>query len=332
MANRPAQLHRKTLPIRREAEAGAARPPRFLVLINPDASRALAALPALSAWFETNCNATVITTAGVNSTSRMLQRYGARADRIVIGGGDGTISAALKALLALNKPLAVLPLGTANDFARTLSVPDDPLDAAVLALEGVEHAIDVGLVNDIPFLNVASIGVASQVTEAQNKARKQRWRGLSYAISAREALRKAKPFFVRIEVDGAFYWKGMVHQASVGNGRFHGGGLAVAEDAAIDDGKLHLYLLRPGPAIDLIASLLTLRLGFLNAPPTLQRKVARTVTIECAKPRAIDVDGDIRTMTPGRFSLRRKALRVVIPRHLPPYQRGLVDFIPLNPD
>ena len=82
-------------------------------------------------------------------------------DRIVIGGGDGTISSALPELLALGKPLAVLPLGTANDFAATIGLPADPLEAADVALHGRPHAIDVGLANDRPFLNVASVGVAT---------------------------------------------------------------------------------------------------------------------------------------------------------------------------
>ena len=71
-------------------------------------------------------------------------------DLIVIGGGDGTISKAMPQLLKLKRPFAVLPLGTANDFARTIGLPPDPLQAAEVALNGREHRIDVGLVNDAP--------------------------------------------------------------------------------------------------------------------------------------------------------------------------------------
>ena len=64
----------------------------------------------------------------------LLKAHGSEAERIVIGGGDGTLSKALPELLKLNKPLAVLPLGTANDFARTIGLPADPLKAAEIAL------------------------------------------------------------------------------------------------------------------------------------------------------------------------------------------------------
>ena len=94
-----------------------------------------------------------------------LLRDGPAADRIVIGAGDGTISNALPELLQLDKPLAVLPLGTANDFARSLGLPQDNLAAARVALHGRTHRIDVGLVNGRPFLNVASVGVAAKVNQ-----------------------------------------------------------------------------------------------------------------------------------------------------------------------
>jgi YegS/Rv2252/BmrU family lipid kinase len=174
---------------------------------------------------------------------RELGTRGKAVDLIVIGGGDGTVSTAVSQLLKLNRPFAVIPLGTANDFARTLGLPSDPLEAAKIALNGREHRIDVGLVNDRPYLNVASVGVASRVTELQSKELKRRWRVVAYAIGLMKAARNLQPFFVRLDLDGRPAWSGLVYQVSVGNGRFHGGGLVVADDAAIDDGKLDLYLI-----------------------------------------------------------------------------------------
>ena len=131
------------------------------------------------------------------------QRMALNADRIVIGGGDGTISSALSELLRLDKPLAVLPLGTANDFARTLGVPADAMAAAEVALSGREHRIDVGSVNGRPFINVASVGLAAKVTEGNPRRLKRRWRVLSYLISLWRAVWAARPFYLEIELDGA---------------------------------------------------------------------------------------------------------------------------------
>ena len=151
---------------------------RLLVLVNPGAARA-EALEEIAAWFRQNCQATFVTTSSEDHLAQALLRHGHKADRIVIGGGDGTISKALPELLALGKPLAVLPLGTANDFARCLGLPHDRIAAARIALHRRVHQVDVGLVNGKPFVNVASVGVAAEVSQAQSQGLKRTWRLLS---------------------------------------------------------------------------------------------------------------------------------------------------------
>ena len=141
---------------------------RLLIAVNPEASRAEAAVKELAEWFGKNCEAVFVTTGSQHELKETLLRDGPAADRIVIGAGDGTISNALPELLQLDKPLAVLPLGTANDFARSLGLPQDILAAARVALHGRTHRIDVGLVNGRPFLNVASVGVAAKVNKSPN--------------------------------------------------------------------------------------------------------------------------------------------------------------------
>jgi hypothetical protein len=103
---------------------------RVLLIINPGASRAEAALPAVSSWFSENSGATIVVAKSKKDRKRELKVHGKKVDLIVIGGGDGTISKTLPQLLKLGKPFAVLPLGTANDFARTIELPMDPMQAA----------------------------------------------------------------------------------------------------------------------------------------------------------------------------------------------------------
>jgi diacylglycerol kinase (ATP) len=295
---------------------------RVLVVVNPNASRAEAALPGLSSWFGENCDARIVVTKSKKERMRELEAHGEEADLIVIGGGDGTISTALSQLLKLKRPFAVIPLGTANDFARTLGLPSDPLEAAKIALNGREHRIDVGLVNDRPYLNVASVGVASRVTELQSKELKRRWRVVAYAIGLMRAVRNLQPFFVRLDLDGRPTWSGLVYQVSVGNGRFHGGGLVVADDAAIDDGKLDLYLIYPGRFWQLVAALMHLKFG-LARPDALKRLSAVNVALRADRPRSVDADGELATDTPAKFELRKAALTVIVPSVLPPDHRGL---------
>lgn len=286
---------------------------RLLVVVNPNAARADVALPALAEWFDQNCDATFVTTRSRDDLAKTLLGDGPRHDRIVIGGGDGTISEAMPHLLALGKPLAVLPLGTANDFARSLGLPLDAFAAARIAVEGRTHKVDAGLVNGRPFLNVASVGVAAQVSEVQSKDLKRSWRLLSYAISLLRVAVRSRPFRVELTIDGQWSWTGLAYQVSVANGRYHGGGLTVADHAAIDDGVLNVYFVLPGTLWQLIAAVTHLKFG-LTKPDILRRRTARHVTIRTRKPHPINTDGEIGTHTPAEITLLLQALSVILPQ------------------
>ena len=289
---------------------------RMLIAVNPGASRAEIGLPELAAWFGQNCEASFVIARSKGELKQTLLSQGPSADRIVIGGGDGTISNALPELLQLNKPLAVLPLGTANDFARSLGLPQDSIAAARVALQGRLHKVDVGLVNGKPFLNVASVGLAAKVAQAQSQELKRTWGIFSYVVGFLRVARKTRPFFVEITTDGASPWSGAIYQVSIGNGRYHGGGLTVAEDAAIDDGKLHLYTIFPGSFWQLLVCLTHLKFR-LAEPEVLLRQSAKHVTLRTWRPRPINADGEISTSTPAEFTLITGGLTVMVPQQLP---------------
>jgi len=298
--------------------------PKLLVVINPNASRAEEALPALTEWFADNADAVLVIAHKKGDLKKILKSHGPEADRIVIGGGDGTLSKALPALLKLKRPLAVLPLGTANDLARTIGLPVEPLQAAEITLDGREHAIDVGLANGKPYLNVASVGVASEVIKRQSKALKRTWKVLAYAISLMGAVRSLQPFFVDLDIDDDPPWSAAVYQVSVANGRHHGGGLTVAEHAAIDDGMLDIYVVYPGTFWQLFACLTHLRFGLMKKPAVLGHGAAKRVKLTTSRPREVDADGRLATTTPAEFTLSHKALKVIVPRKRPKNHRGLV--------
>ena len=290
---------------------------KLLVIINPNASRAMEALPRVTEWLAENASAVVVIANKKGDLKKLLKAHGPDADRIVICGGDGTLSKALPVLLKLGKPLAVLPLGTANDFARTLGIPSDPIEAIKTALGGREHKIDVGFANGIPFLNVASVGFASEALKGQSKALKRTWKVLAYPISLVRAIRNLQPFFVDLDIDDRPRWSAAVYQVSVGNGRYHGGGLSVAEDAAIDDGKLDLYVVYPGTFWQLFACLTHLRFGLMKKPEVLARHTARRMKLSTSRPREINADGRLATKTPAEFTLAHNALTAIVPRKRP---------------
>jgi YegS/Rv2252/BmrU family lipid kinase len=289
---------------------------RLLIAVNPQASRAEAAVKELAEWFAQNCEAVFVTTDSQHKLKETLLRDGPEADRIVIGAGDGTISNALPELLQLDKPLAVLPLGTANDFARSLGLPEDYLAAARVALHGRTHTVDIGLVNGRPFLNVASVGVAAKVSQVQSQELKRTWRILSYLIGLLRVAQDARPFYVELAFDGVPAWSGAVYQVSVGNGRYHGGGLTVAEHAAIDDGRLNLYVILPGTFWQLLACVTHLKFG-LPKPDVLRQQSTSHVSLRTSRPRSVNADGEIVTKTPAEFTLLPGRFTVMVPQSSP---------------
>ena len=134
-----------------------------------------------------------------------------------------------------------------------------------------------------------------------------------------------RPFVVDLEIDGGARWSAAVHQVSVANGRHHGGGLIVAEDAAIDDGKLDLYLVRPGTLWQLFTCLTHLRFGLMR-PAVLDRHRATRVTLRTRRPRQVNADGQFVTTTPVEFELLRHRLTVIVPSEQPQDTRGLAEL------
>jgi len=130
-------------------------------------------------------------------------------------------------------PLGILPLGTANDLARTLEIPSDPAAAAAIIVEGHLRRIDLGEVNGKPFFNVASLGLSTGMTRELTHDVKQRWGMLGYAVATFRALSRMRPFAAEIRSGGTIR---KVHtlQISIGNGRHYGGGMTVEEDAEIE--------------------------------------------------------------------------------------------------
>jgi diacylglycerol kinase (ATP) len=96
----------------------------------------------------------------------------------------------------------------------------------------------------------------------------------------------------------------------------------VAENAAMDDGKLDLYFIYPGRFWRLVASVTHLKFG-LARPDVLKRLSAISVALHTDRPRSVNADGQLATKTPAEFGLLPKALTVIVPETLPPDHRGL---------
>ncbi len=238
-------------------------------------------------------------------------------DLIILGGGDGTVSAAVDLLAHRHAVLGLLPLGTANDFARTLGISTD-LDAACAVIaRGKVVDIDLGRADDLYYVNVASIGLGARVITRVSPWLKRVAGKLAYPVAAARALVGFHPFAATLtfpEGDHPPTTFPRLLQIGVGNGRFYGGGAVVAPGAGIDDGTLDVYAIEWAGWRDLAGLALSFRSGRFVHRATVYTYETAAVRIETERTLATNVDGELVDQTPVLFTQARDALRVLVPQ------------------
>lgn len=293
--------------------SGAEPPRRVLLIVNTRARNGAAAHDEVRARFEAaGLDVRRAKTETADDIPKAVRAAAGEVDAVVIGGGDGTISRAGLALKETGLPLGILPLGTANDLARTLGLPEDPGAAAEVILGGLRRKIDLGTANDRPFFNVASIGLSSDLARELSAGLKKRWGRFGYAVAAVRALWKARRFSAWVSEDGETRQTKTL-QIAVGNGVFYGGGTRVAADAAIDDGHLDLYSLETGDVLKLALMLRTFRSGEHGAWHEVQTARGTEFEIRTSKPKQVNADGELITETPVTLKVHPEAVTVYVP-------------------
>jgi len=234
-------------------------------------------------------------------------------DRVVVAGGDGTLHAALPALLDTSACLAIVPTGTANDLARSLEIPMDLEAACAIAAGPYTRRIDVSRVNGIPFVNVAHVGLGVRVVRELSGLEKRRWGVLGYARALWRAARLRRPFRTRLLLDGTTLTTRCLHVA-VGNARCFGGGTVIDEEAAVDDGRMAVVWLEPRPLGTYLARVLSLRAGRHRNVEFTARRFVQGAHVETRRPMDVTADGEWVTRTPAEFEIVPRCLVVSTPR------------------
>ena len=287
---------------------------RAILIVNPNSRRAAAAdFDAGLATLKDAGFAVAVIESGSAAESRraILERSGGL-DLVIIAGGDGTISSCAAVLHQCNLPLAVLPLGTANDLARSLGI--DNLRQAFAAIRAEHfHSIDLGVVNDHYFFNVANLGLGVKVTEELTPEVKERWGVFSYLKALFAALARSDQFRVNMDIDGKHYAMRSI-QLAVGNGRFYGGGNVVDDAARINDATLFLYSLRPQSIWELLTLAPLLRGGRHDLAERVFNATGKQIEI-ATRPTSMEIhaDGEPVTQTPATFTVLPAALKVIVP-------------------
>ncbi|WP_181188421.1 diacylglycerol/lipid kinase family protein [Actinopolyspora mortivallis] len=239
-------------------------------------------------------------------------------DFVVIGGGDGTVSSVVDVLAHTGVPMGLLPLGTANDFARTLDIPTDLERACHTIAQGRIVDIDLGLCGTNYYANRASVGVGAEVATAMSPVLKKRVGSLAYPVASARGFLRHRPFPARLSFpDGDHDTREYpsLLQISVANGRYFGGGQLAVPDSGIDDSTLDITVIRHGTLRELLTVARNFRSTRLLDTDQAEHIRTRRVRVETARSMPINIDGELVDHTPQEISVARNALHVAVPRN-----------------
>jgi diacylglycerol kinase (ATP) len=242
----------------------------------------------------------------------IIQQYKDQVELVIVGGGDGTLNAAVDGLVDTQLPLGILPLGTANDLARTLKIPIALPEACRVIAAGYHQPIDLGWVNGKHFFNVASLGLSVDITDKLTKEAKRRWGIFAYGITAIRVIFSARPFHAEIQFEGGAK-RVKTLQIAIGNGQYYGGGMKIAHDATIDDQRLDLCSLEIQRWWQIFTVLLALWTGRHGKGVGTRTLCGSEFHIYTHKPYNINTDGDLTVVTPAHFRVIPHALNVITP-------------------
>jgi diacylglycerol kinase (ATP) len=293
--------------------------PGISVILNPSAGSA-ADLDDIVAKISRLRGVEIRLTTKPGSAARLAKTALAKGRRLIIAaGGDGTLNEVINGVGENLGDAAVglIPLGTGNDFARTIGVPPDIEQALELIRAGETRRVDLVRVTSDEvryFVNVSAGGFSGLVNEKLTPQMKKTWGPLAYLRSAAAALPELRAYQTTLAFDNAESLRIELYNVVVANGRYVAGGTLIAPDASIDDGLLDIVLIPKRPAAELAVLAAQVALGtHLTSDAIVFRRAAK-LTVNSKPGMWFNVDGELVGNEPARFEILPGALRFVAPK------------------
>lgn len=231
---------------------------------------------------------------------------------IAAAGGDGTLSEVMRGILGSSASLAVLPVGTGNDFARHLGIGTDIPAALSLLKHGEPQTIDVGMLNGTPFLNVVSCGFDAVVGERINRGYGWAKGTLAYILAVFQSLATYQAAPLVVTVDGTRHeFKAML--CAVANASSYGGGMRIAPEASLSDGLLDVVILGEISKLEFLRQFPKVFKGSHITHPAVTVLRGREVAIHSERELPILNDGDLQGTTPAELAVRPQSLKFLLP-------------------
>ncbi|PZO91011.1 MAG: diacylglycerol kinase [Sphingomonas sanxanigenens] len=236
----------------------------------------------------------------------------AGAPMVIVGGGDGSLSMSVDEFVGKNAVFALLPLGTANSFARTMNIPLD-LDGAVAVIaDGERRRIDLGVIDDDYFANCAAIGLSPMIAETVPHGLKRVGGRIGYLAWAAWKFIGFRPFRVTIGEGDAAETIDAV-ELRIANGGYHGGAELV-ESAAPDSGEIVVQAVIGNAKHRLIASWAASLMKLRWRKRTVREFRGVALRIATDPPLPISIDGEVLARTPVTAKVAKGVIEVAAPR------------------
>lgn len=235
----------------------------------------------------------------------------AKPDLVILGGGDGTISGLVDHLIGTETALAVLPLGTANSFARSLGIPLDIAGAVEVIRSGRRKRIDLGMIDKDYFANCAAIGISPQIAETVPHGLKRTLGRVGYMGWAALQYAKFRPFTLIVD-DGSGEKRLRALEVRISNGSFQGG-TEVVEAARVDSGEIVVQAVTGHFKRRLLKNWAA---SMLHLPARHDDTVAfsgKSIRVATEPPLPISIDGEVLAETPVTAHVAASVIEVMVP-------------------
>jgi len=301
-------------------EAERAKTNQVILVASPQAGRGEFLARARTAMTGTGLK--IVTELNVEDIAKLpdlLVRNGSSPPIVVAAGGDGTVGSVANALIGTPAMMAILPLGTSNDFARSLNIPLRVENAVRLISNGRVSRVDAGRLKrdgQAPrhFVHAAAAGLNVQFAKLATRADlRQRLGKMTYAIAAARALKERPVFKVQVEYEGQAEPLELVHLAVI-NAPVFGGFLDLkVPGASPDDGTLHVIMVEHLPMRRLLRSALYPAVGLHRKIRGFRTMQVSRLTVSPTDPMDVTLDGEIAGPVSGTFDVVRGGLRIITP-------------------
>lgn len=237
---------------------------------------------------------------------------------VAAAGGDGTINSVLNGVKASERPVTfgVIPLGTGNDLARTLALPEDARDAIAMLEVGKREWLDLIRVetegNEVLGLNAAAGGFSGEVDEVLSKELKANWGPLAYLIGSLKAVPEVKGHRTLVTFDDGPEEEVDAFNIVVANGRTVAGGKNVAPMANMQDGKLDVVIIHFGTVLELASVGARLLAGNYLTSDRVEHRMVSRLSVHSYPGMWFNIDGELLTDKPITFSVVPQALEVIV--------------------